>query len=149
MEKAISPILAVIVLTGISLIIATLVASWSGEFAKTESEKATEHAGLLCDYSTFAVDYVKLCTEEKWMEIKLEGSGTRSVSIKSVQVVTNDSTKTYLNGEDFNAPPIAPDSFVVVRIGNVSNFTEEVRIIPTECPENTLPVSKEEFILAC
>ncbi len=143
--RGVSLLIGAIILTGITFTLAIMVSSWMKSLAKEEAEKTEKHAGLECSYATLSADEVIYYESIRQLKIKVRASGSVAVGVEKVIAYNDTSTKTYLNGVDFNLATLEPGDAYYIFLSNVPANLTEVRIIPNICKMNALRITEDEI----
>lgn len=129
MRKAVSPLVASVLLIAFTMAIAAVLTAWISSFTTTQKQQTEAfEEKIKCAYANFVADrgYLFYDVDAGLMKVRLKNSGTRDVKFSGYDIWTTDSpTIPFIYAVDPTIAPAVPQSsFIIVTINVTSNLTK-------------------------
>ncbi len=144
-KKAMSPLIAGVLLVVMTVTVATLVSSWMKSTAKTQTEKALKNNDIECNYVYLAPENPEFNkTGLNELRFELYNRGDIDANINRITVIDNESNKQVFNNSYYI---YAGDMELVILELNMSKLKNiyDVRIIPENCPSKAVEIEDSEI----
>ncbi len=142
-RKALSPFIASVILILITIMIGSLLASWSQDFAQDQVDTVNENSRPECNYVFInLVDAEYDNTTTNVLSLILENTGTSDTQINSVQVFYDNFTQSYVDAGrfplDLEAGGMQPLQF------DLADNIKYVQVV-SSCPEKSIKIYKSDI----
>lgn len=154
MKKAVSPLIATVLLIAITLAIGGFMSLWTQQIARSQTEQAVGASKPECAYVSYDVKNATYDTVTNRTKFDVENTGTKNILIDKVQIVYVDDMSTYAaqdNGTILPSKRLDVGTKEPFNFGNTTtNSTVRqdmryIRVISSDCPTRTVEVTSTQI----